>query len=355
MISKFFLRFHRWAGIFALAFWIAQAASGVIIVFAGEIDDATISAPYVALDPDAMEQGLASIAPAGSDRTISSVWTSPGLGDRFDVFVSSPDGGQEIRVNGAGEVIRVANDNDVLANGAWLENIIVFHHNLLLSDAGEWIVGISGILLITNIGLGIWLGLRGSGGLKRRVVPVRPNAKSARFYSWHRAVGLWAAIPAILIAATGVLLTFYDTTEAAVNPSARTLPALTSPAPVTTDFSDAVKTAMGEFPTAKLTAVTLPTEEDKSYVIRLLQPEESREIYGVTTVIVSAVDGSIRGSFDALEAPVGRSFMDALFPLHTGEFGGLTGRILSVLIGLWLLTVSILGFRLWLLRRRSRH
>lgn len=347
------LRIHRWAGIAALAFWIAQALSGALIVFHWEVDDYLLDGQHVPFTATSMETNLQRIAPQGSDRSISSMWTSAGTADRFDLFVSTPEESLEIRVDGAGNILRTSGEDDQFTNGVWLEKIVSFHHDFLLGDTGSLIAGISGILLVSNIIMGLWLTLRNGGRLKSLLVPLRTGAPLVRFYSWHRAIGLWLAAPAILSISAGVLLVFIDTAEEVVAPPPRTLPALETTTPITTGFAAAVETAMGRFPDASLTSVSFPDQDDKSYTIRLLQPGENRRAYGTTTVVVSAVDGSIRGAFDALAANPRRGFIDGLFPFHTGELGGLFGRILIMTIGIWLMTVSILGFLLWRKRRHS--
>jgi uncharacterized iron-regulated membrane protein len=46
-------------------------------------------------------------------------------------------------------------------------------------------------------------------------------------------------------------------------------------------------------------------------------------------VFIGAQSGQVIGDFDALTAPPARKFMDTLFPIHTGEVGGLVGRSAS--------------------------
>lgn len=46
--------------------------------------------------------------------------------------------------------------------------------------------------------------------------------------------------------------------------------------------------------------------------------------------------------------------MSALFPIHTGEAGGIVGRLLSIVIGLWLITMIVAVVLLWAKRRKPR-
>jgi uncharacterized iron-regulated membrane protein len=40
--------------------------------------------------------------------------------------------------------------------------------------------------------------------------------------------------------------------------------------------------------------------------------------------------------------------------VHTGELGGLAGRLLALAIGAWLVTMVVIGVLLWLRRRPRR-
>ena len=97
----------------------------------------------------------------------------------------------------------------------------------------------------------------------------------------------------------------------------------------------------------------MPSSESALYKVRVLRPGEWRRVYGTTTVFVDARDGTVAARFDALSDGPRRSFVDGLFPFHTGEMGGLAGRIAVMAIGLWLLTMIWLGVVLW--RRRSKR
>jgi len=44
-----------------------------------------------------------------------------------------------------------------------------------------------------------------------------------------------------------------------------------------------------------------------------------------------------------------------LAPLHTGQIAGLSGRILSLLVGIWLLAMMVLGLGMYWKRRELRN
>ena len=351
-LRKTALRFHRWLSLSAMAFWLIQALTGVLIVFHWEIDDALLSGERTAIDLVAIEKRIEALTPPGSGRSVGSVWESGGSPDRFDLYLDEPDGSSVIRIDGAGEILRTRTDGEMFVDGGWIDTLVLLHHNLLSGDVGSWIVGISGLLLLSNLIAGLTLAWPRRGGWRRALVPPAGMASGAAgAYAWHRALGLWVVVPAFLTVSAAVLLVFAGTTEAIVRPPPVAAPSESVEGGKEIGFAAAVSAALRSFPGSRVSGINLPADDMAFYKIRLLQPGESRRIYGTTTVFVRAADGQIVAGSDALNDGPRRSFVDGLFPFHTGEMGGTIGRIAVMAIGIWLIAMIVLGFLLW--RRRS--
>lgn len=342
-------RFHRWLGLAAALFWIIQAATGVLIVFHWEIDDATLGGRHAATNLSRIEARTAALAPPGSGRTIASIWTSAGFADRFDVTVVD-------QARGSSRVVRVAGDGTVLRDRdddapPPTDLLVGIHQTLLGGDAGSWIVGTTGILLLTNLVFGLVAGWPKSRTWRRALVTIQTGPVIAKTYSWHRAVGLWGVLPAILLVAAGVLLVFKDGTAHLLGAT----PIAVSPRPGAPriGLAMAVATAERGLPGSSLTAVTtLPSAANAIYRVRLLAPGELRRAFGTSTVDVDAVTGRILHIRWATEAPPATRFMDILYAVHTGEIAGPIGRLLVMAVGVWLVSMIIIGLLLW--QRRSK-
>ena len=76
-----------------------------------------------------------------------------------------------------------------------------------------------------------------------------------------------------------------------------------------------------------------------------------RRTYGTTRVFISAIDGRVVAESDALRASANHRAFNLLFPVHTGEIGGLPGRIVVLLAGVWIIGMIVLGVALWSARR----
>jgi uncharacterized iron-regulated membrane protein len=116
--------------------------------------------------------------------------------------------------------------------------------------------------------------------------------------------------------------------------------------------SQILAVALARFPHAALTAVLPPDAQTPYYTVRLRQPGELRRVFGKTTLEIAA-SGEILRVYEPGQGPWSRTAVDNLYPLHTGEMGGLLGRFVVMLTAAGLLTLIIFGLRLWWLRRSS--
>ncbi len=345
------VRAHRWTSLAAMAFWLLQAGTGIFAVFHWELDDLLVAGPHRATDFGAIERRLSTIAlPA----EISSIWTTAGASDRYDVNVGGANG-RVVRIDGDGNVLRTRADGERFAAGGFVDTLVVLHQSLLAGDRGKWILGTSGVLLLSNLALGIIAAWPRAGQWRRAIRPSRAGSRVARLYSWHRAFGLWAAIPSFCLVAAGVLMSFKDVTERLLTSPAIARPLQSSSAVRRVGMAKAVESAQARYPGAAVSGIGFPSPEDAVWTITLKQRGEMRRAYGKTRVFVSAIDGQFVAEFDALRAARGRRFVNFLFPFHTGEMGGTPGRIAVLVMGLWLITMIVLGVALWWTRRRQNY
>ncbi|MCW6536720.1 PepSY domain-containing protein [Sphingomonas sp. MMSM24] len=343
------LKVHRWLGLAAGLFWLVQAITGCLITFHWEAEDLGYSAVHRATDFGRIERRLGALAPPGSGVVIKSVWTTAGLADRYDINLDD---------NGVQRAVRIAGDGTILGTrrkGALgvMGTLVSIHQTLLAGDIGEWIVGISGTLLLTNLVAGLWIGWPRKGSWRRTLTPATRGALVARVYSWHRAIGLWAAVPALVLVSAGVLRRFETGVSTLLGAKEVSLPPIAPIAITPIRFARAIGTAAAALPGSRFTMAALPSPNDATYRVRVLAPGEWRRAYGTSTVLVNANDGSVRGIFSAAAAPLPRAFVDDLYAIHTGEAAGLVGRVLATALGLWLAAMSSLGALLWSRRRAS--
>jgi uncharacterized iron-regulated membrane protein len=345
-VRSVLLRLHRWISLGLGLLWLVQAGTGLVMVFHWELEDAQVPGVHRPTDLNALQARLSALAPPGSNRRIVSVWTTAGAPDRYDITVASGDRREAVRVDGAGDILR-AKDK---AEHGLIDNLVLLHQSLLAGDTGRWLIGISGAFLLTNIGLGLKMAWPRRRMWLRTLAPSPPAKLAPQLFAWHRAAGLWLAVPATVLVTAGATLTYDDELRALFHAEPATMaPIVPAGAPI--PFAQAVRTAEAAFPGSRLTAVRLPTSEDATYRIRVLAPGELRRAYGLSTVFVDANTGAVRAALPAAGEPFRRKLMDGLYAIHTGEIAGLTGRLLDLVVAAWLLAMICLGGALWLKRR----
>jgi len=258
-----------------------------------------------------------------------------------------------MRIDGQGRPLRIRSADWLAARGAIWDSITTVHTKLFAGNVGSWLIGMSGMLLLTNIILGLKLAWPRRGSWRKTLLRRPAGGAAALLYGWHRKVGLWFAIPALFTVSAGVAMVFVDSLEAALDAGIE-LPSVAGSAPATHGISTpvAVGTALARFPEASFSGLSMPDNESPWYRIRLLNSGEVLRKWGTTTVFVSKT-GRILGAYDATNPTPGRAVVDTLYPLHTGQIGGVVGRIIVFLLGCALLSLLPLGIALWWMRRKA--
>jgi uncharacterized iron-regulated membrane protein len=345
---------HRYLSLGVMALWLLQAVTGVLLVFHWEIDDWGVAGPARPLQPVAFARGLDAMVAARPGDSLSGVYASGGLPGRFDVLLARPDGKTDaLRVDGQGEVLRQRPwDHDQLHIGAF-QIATYLHQTLFAHDLGKWFLGLSGALLLSNIGMGLTLAWPRAGQWRRTLLPAGAPRAPMKVLGWHRAAGLWLGLPALVTLSAGVIMAFETPLQGlfVTRPQPQAAVALAEPATGHGDAATAMVAALRLHPGARMSALEPPGAEAPWWTVGLRQPGEWRTIAGRTYVYVSSRSGRILAEADPLKAPLRTKFWDGLYAVHTGEAGGVAGRLAVTLIGLWLVCMCGLGLTLWALRR----
>lgn len=342
------IRIHRWLGVGAAGIWMLQALTGILLSFHFELDDALLSSSHPPTDHAAIERRLEAMVSDEADASINWLWTTAGLPDRYLVSYFSGDGHLRLaHINGAGEVLRDAGTTE----HTFLRMMRQIHINLAAGITGHILLIVTGTLLITNILFGLVIAWPRNGRWRAALSPTGKGHPVARAFSWHRAIGLWGALPALIIVTTGTLILLEHEIGDLIGAHENTLPAIVLEGPPV-GVGAAITTALEALPGSRFAGTTLPSAEDASYYVWVRAPGELyRGGYGGSLVIVDANTAAVRGAWPVTEANAANAFVASFYPLHTGEAAGLPGRILAMLTGVWLITVIVFGALLWLRRR----
>jgi uncharacterized iron-regulated membrane protein len=343
---------HRYCSLVFAVLWLLQAATGVLLVFHWELDDALVAGPAAKLDAARLGARLQAVQAARPHDRVASLYASGGDPGRFDILVETQAGGTDaIRIDGAGTVLRDAPYDYDWPRAGLFQFATYLHQTLLLGDRGTIFIGVSGVLLLSNLLLGMRLAWPRRGQWLRALRPARLRG-IAWFYAWHRALGLAFVVPALLLVATGILLAFAEPVSNWIGVVRATPGAVEKAGEIALPPGAAIAAALQRFPDGQFASLRMPGEDSPWYRVRLRRPGEWRRVYGTTSVFVDARDGQVLLAEDARDGNVTTRAFESLQPLHTGEAGGWVFRSLVAIEGLWLLAMIVLGVGLWWQRRR---
>lgn len=234
----------------------------------------------------------------------------------------------------------------------WLLDI---HTQLNLNSFGWNTVGILGIFLFISCltGLIIWWP---SFSKISEVFKFRPhNGIMLLAFDVHRWLGLLSAFSLMLLALTGFLLsypsvleTFTGSTGMEHGQTGRTITSTAIPNNHPTGLSAATFVAQGPFPKAQLRRVTTPTGDTGVYRINLRQNREINQRHPYTTVWVDRWSGQIKEVRNPTDFSDSQVFATWVWPLHTGEALGPSGRLAWFFSGISLFILYISGLIRWL-------
>jgi len=345
---------HKYLSLTFGLLWLLQAATGVLLVFRGELDDALLQGPNRPLVPATFGAAVTRTAAERAPARLTYILTSEGSRNRFDLLFEDPDGRtRTVRVDGEGRlVVDRPRDHDYPAPGLF-QTALDLHESLFSGQRGMWFVGISGLLLLSNVVAGLIMAWPARGQAWRRVLlPGSTGSLPANLFKWHRAVGLMFAAFGIVIVVTGVLQEYpVDNWMGVQRPEPA--PRTSSLAPAI-PFADALTTALSRHPGAPIAIIEMPGTDHPWYRIRVREDGDSRRVFGWTSVLVDAQDGSVLLDRNATDLATNAKIYNSFYSIHTGEFFGLGGRIVVLVVGLWLTMMCVLGFMLWWTRRNAR-
>ncbi len=345
---------HKYISLGFCLVWLTQAITGTFIVFRWELDDAFLGGETRPLDYAALARQIIAIDQT-PDMSVSSVWTSGGYADRYDVFAQTAAGSEVIRIDGGGNILRKRTEGTLWADGGIYDTFTSLHASLFSGTYGKWFIGLSGILLVTNIILGLKLAWPGTRQFRRALLTWPAGQKVSKLFEWHRLTGFWLGIPAVFVVFFGSLLAFEGPIWKAFGVNTDLPFNIENPENTPAPFllEKAIGTALAAHPGARLSGLYMPEKGSPYFIIRLLTTEEPATKYGKTAVYVSAYDGAILANHPATAYPARRQAVNLFFSAHTGQMFGMTGRLVSLAVGLWLIVMIVLGIRLYLARRRK--
>lgn len=326
---------HSWSGAVLAGLLFLLSGTGTLLVFKDDYLRATMTEARAVVDlsPAALSQVTVQAEQAfGTHDLRALVFATDGLG----VHKAYLQNGRSAYLNPTGEVIARWDENGRVED--WLFDL---HHRLLLGDFGLYVAGVTGLagslLVLTGL-YAVWPMRRGL----RRGLKITAGTR-AQLRSLHRNLGTLSALPILLLMLTGAAMVWSSQTRAVFDrwggpDPLPVISAAVDPANPAIDWAAGFSGAATAFPNAIPRMAIWPSDGGAAS-LRLKQPSEWHP-NGRTRFVFK---GTLNQSEDALTLGTGREAFNAIYPIHAGKTGSVLYKFLIALIGLALMTLSVLG------------
>ena len=348
---SFWAKLHMWTGLLLGAVWMAQALTGLSLVFARDLEASyVLGAPNAAVAPariipivlEDLPQPATRVRLVGSDARLLEFQYRDAQGQ---LHIMRYDAGQQ-RV-----LAQFPASARPLQHGGLIDILYQIHTSLMLGEGGKIWIGASGAFLLLSIFLGLYLAWP-----QRRLAEIfqigRWSGVLQKLYGWHRMIGLLVVLPLSLMVATGVYIVFVrDRLPLTWEEASAPVPALSQPLTPRA----ALDKGAALFPKARFMGMDLPQQDQPYYTLRYTSPMEWRSWAGRSTVVLDARDGHILALYDPNHASARDLLDDAVYPTHTGEAGGLVGRVLVLLSSAALAALIATGLYRYIHKKQKKR
>jgi uncharacterized iron-regulated membrane protein len=349
---------HRWLALIAGIFLILQGLTGTLVVFRQELNRV--------IHPAAMKAAPASIQPLLSNVIRAAKAAVPGeIVSRVD-YPRAQDDVYIVRLDGNGEAIATVDQRGIVmrAGSIWfwpVEAAYLIHQSLMSGASGQVAIGFVGMALafLALSGLLYWWPVRGSLGkaLEKTIRVKLTKGRAAR--ELHRSLAIFCSLYFLLQAFTGLSMAWSAWSVPAVGavfPVMRKEPKFVGTSCARPNSVDAgIASARVAMPGAIIKSVRFKPDGQVLTVYfqsPITYPSRIVDRVWVDTCNSHVIAAETRSGFGDL-------LLDWLQPIHSGEWLGSSGRLLSFGLAIALIFVGISGYILWLgrivNRRRTRY
>ncbi|MEU6408161.1 PepSY domain-containing protein [Microbispora sp. NPDC046933] len=374
------LRLHFYAGILIAPFLLVAATTGLLYAVSFQIEKVVyrheLTAP-VSQTSLPLNQQVTAARQALPEGKVTAVQPAaePGLTTRVLLDVPNLPESTQMAVfvdPGTGQVrgtLESYGSSGALPVRAWISDL---HRRLHLGEPGRIYseLAASWLWVVALGGLALWLSRRRRDGRRLRglLTPDRAATGLRRTLSWHGSVGLWAVLGVLFLSATGLTWSKYaganiDELRAAfgwATPSISAAPldhaAHASMGHHNVDLNSDVgvdrvlEVATGTGLSGPL-EITWPGETGSPYIAKEIDKTAPTRL---DQVAVDPATGYIVGALRFADYPLAAKLTRWGIDAHMGLLFGLVNQIVLAAIAVGLITLIVLGYRMWWRRRPTR-
>lgn len=359
---------HRWAGLTLGLLFVLIGLSGSLLVFQHEID--------AALNPHLFHSGSSCAVPVGVQDAIAGVqaqWPQAKVsfvnlpqheGGSYRLLFKAPGvAHNEAMADACSGALLGSRNREAIAFDA--EHLMPLMHrwhlNLLQGKPGRAAIGYIGLALAAMLAIGLALAWPRVGQWTRALkVNLRQNAYRSN-YDLHRSLGLLATVVLLAMSFTGFSNGLPDMARAAVGSVVAVsgehrniaLPALAKGEPAIS--WDQARAIAAPYQQNGATLVAINRLPERGVFQARLRRADDWQRTGTLRLFIDIRNGKVIAIINPIAGTGGDRLLASMFPLHSGQFGGLAGKWLIALAGLLPAIFFITGVMTWLLRRNKKR
>lgn len=368
-VRRFVRTAHLWLGLSLGALFVVLGITGSLLVFYQEIDAAihpeirvTTPAQAPGWQSPVWDKALATVRRQWPERTGAWRFEASGRPGPIAARYVLPRTGPGASHSGGFIMVWLAPDGSrVLREAAWgsyaMTWIYDLHMQLAAGPAWRDVVGWAGLAILVLLLTGLWAWW--PKGSWRKALRYKRGAATVRaLRDIHKLTGL-ASLPLLLVlVATGVMLALPGPSNAVLArvtgpvdeaPSPKSVAAPGRPLSIAQVLAIAHRT----MPAARLAWVEAPGQPTAAFMVRVQQPGDPSLRFPHSYVFIDQFSGAVVALQDSGKASRSTTVNNWLHPLHDASVGGISLRILAVLVGFAPAALFVTGLLRW--RRRRGH
>lgn len=340
--SRNIFALHSWAGIIAGLGILLLSMTGSILLFQHEIDHAFYEPEIegIAKPTSTVSYGRAlanirkayphwniriSLKPAQSSRPLLFDLRRPGK--KIHVYTDPT----------TGEILAKKTERSSITMLA-----LKLHYSLMAGLNGRIIIAIFGILFLFSLLSGLYLYRKKLWKVLQFQWKSTTRRGRKKYAFWHNLLGTWSIVFNLLIAITGLYLCYLVVANGFKITGHREQP---NPPAFQASIEKILTDINEKYPGFIPSYVKLPVDSTSSVTV---YGSRKNDFFlfdqFANRISVDPDRGSIEEHYFMKNQPATTQFAAVMKPLHAGEFGGITMRILYLLVGLSIPVLSITGY-----------
>jgi uncharacterized iron-regulated membrane protein len=357
---RIWLCIHKWSSLISTAFLLMLCLTGLPLIFSHEIEEWLEPRPPAGVTraqapPPTLDALVNKVLSARSPGHVAAfvyfppdmpegLWISTAETAAEPTIGTWPGFHTQLLDRRTGEVISEVPEEE----SGFMAVMLQLHKDMYAGLAGMLFLGVMGLLMLAAIGSGIVL----YGPFMRKLDfgTVRDGKPRTRWLDLHNLLGIVTLVWTVIVGGTGAISTISDplfgtwqSTELAEMVTAyKDAPPVHAPVPLDT----VIQSAQAAEPGMQPVNVAFPGNDfagPHHYTV-FLNGNSSLTSKLVTTILVDAETGEV---IDSRPMPWYIKMLLVSQPLHFGDYGGITMKILWALLDVVTIIVLISGLYLW--------